>query len=487
MIIKEWPGRFSSYFGSLFHPSKLLIWALLWLFIWLFFPVKPYLSYDNHAVAMQPVTLVNGEGFELSRFQESQFAWKAWEQSNHHVSFTYILIAKTAKAIGNYPIFSAVLMLPFYGLYSIFYPELWSITSFNALLWSANYVAAVSFTVLTAWVWAKLLRGYGLSWKLVMVVVLVGIFATPVITVSSRFVWQHTTALLFNSLALWAFRERKGWLFHLMTVVGVLCRPGTILLMWPIMVFYWGEWIWRCWQGYINGVRKRFEQHDCRVITKLAWRTFTTEPMWLAFLMIFLMMLSIAIQMWYSVNYLDEWFAFAPQYSMQRFDTSQWWEGLTAQLFSPGRGLFFFSPMWLLAIVGWPRLAKREYVFVAGALTYHLVCGAWDMWHGGWSLSYRLVMDAIPIYLIGFGLFLQAFAHIKWLAVVAGVLVSWAVLQHAVMGVFWEDCGYNSWPENIDLIEQSEFMQRIWSDTAFNRCVWAWQHKGFHPKFYWGR
>lgn len=487
MIIGDWLGRFFRYCGGLFHPSKLLIWVFLWLFIWLFFPVKPYLSYDNHAVAMQPVTLVNGEGFELSRFQESQFAWKAWDLSNHHVSYTYILIAETEKAVGNYPIFSAFIMLPFYGLFSIFYPELWTVTSFNTLLWAANYIAAVSITVLTAWVWAKLLRGYGLSWKLVMVVVLLGIFATPVISVSSRFVWQHTTALLFNSLALFAFQKRKGWLFHLMTLLGVLCRPGTMLLMWPIVVFYWGEFVWRYWHTHLRDMRHQLPRHSYRTHFRLAWKTFTTEPLWMAVVCIWLIFASLAIQMWYSVQYLAEWFAFAPQYNMMRFETRQWLAGLSAQLFSPGRGLFFFSPMWIMAIIGWRTLPKREYIFVVGLVAYHLVFGMWDMWYGGWSLSYRLVMDAIPIYLIGLGLFLRTFSRRKWLMLLTYILVTWAVVQHTVIGVFWEDCGYNSWPINIDLVTPQEFMHRIWKETPLTRCIGIWQHEGFHPKFYWGR
>jgi hypothetical protein len=436
---------------------------------------------------MQPVSLVNGEGFELSRFQESQFAWKEWEESNHHVSYTYILITSVGKAVGNYPIFSAVISLPFYAVYSIFYPELWTITSFNSLVWSANYGAAVSITVLTAWVWARLLKSYGLSWKLIMLVVLIGIFATPVISVSSRFVWQHTTALLFNSLALLAFQKRKGWLFHFMTLVGFLCRPATILLMWPIVVFYWGEFFWRYWQVARGQMNTPKGLHNFSGYIRSAWQTFTTESLWIAAACIGLIILSVSVQMWYSVNYLTEWFAFAPQYSMARFYFEQWWIGLSAQLFSPGRGLFFYSPMWMLALIGWWKLPKREYVFVIGLVVYHLACGMWDMWHGGWSLSYRLVMDSIPIYLIGLGLFLQLCRRIKWVMLLFAVLVAWAVVQHALIGVFWEDCGYNLWPENIDRTSYPEFMHRIWKETPLTRCIRVWQTVGFHPKFYWGR
>lgn len=487
MIIGDWLSRFYRYCGDLFHPKKLLYWVALWLFIWLFFPAKPYLSYDNHSVAMQPVTLVIGEGFELSRFKESQFAWEAWELSNHHVSYTYILISSVGKAVGNYPVFSALIMLPFYGIYSIFHPELWSVTTFNSVLWFANYSAAVSITVLTAFVWSRLLRGYGLSWRLVTFVVLVGIFATPVISVSSRFVWQHTTALLCHSLALWAFRERKGWLFHLTIVLGFLCRPGTILLIWPLVVFYWLEFIWNFRQIYWRGVYRAKKNFSLNKLATVAWQTFTTESLWLGAWLVGLLIISLAVQMWYSVTYLVEWFAFAPQYSMARFDVTQWWIGLSAQLFSPGRGLFFYSPMWLMAVVGLGKLPKREYVFIVCLIAYHFICGMWDMWHGGWSLSYRLVMDGIPIYMIGFGLFVRSFFGIHWLKLLTVALVSWAIIQHAVIGVFWEDCGYNLFPMNIDKTPYVEFMHRIWKETPLTRCIGIWQHEGFHPKFYWGR
>ena len=74
-------------------------------------------------------------------------------------------------------------------------------------------------------------------------------------------------------------------------------------------------------------------------------------------------------------------------------------EAVTGLLVSPGRGLFVYSPVLLLGLVGavveWRRPAARLVcVLVAGFIAVHAV---WGEWQGGWSWGSRLMVPTIGI------------------------------------------------------------------------------------------
>ncbi len=464
------------------RSGQWFFWSGLWLCLWFLFPVKPFLSYDNHSIAMQPITIMNGEGFDLSRFRESDQFREAVHAADYEPGKTYILLSQTGLMIGNFPIFSALVMLPFYALYSLFRPDLWQATTFAPIVWSANYFVATSFTVIAAWFWAKILRGYGLKWPLIGLVILVGVFGTPVISVSSRFVWQHTTALACISMAIWAFQQRRGGLFLFLATVTVLCRPATALILFPVLIFY-GLESWKKLQlANKQNLEPYWSSAYFRYVGGQAWRSFTIESTSTGLSWLLFSLVCWGIQIDYANIYLGKWFGFAPQYDRVRFHLQQLWLGLVGQLFSPGRGLFFYSPMFLLSLVWWVKLRRREFCWLIGLVLYHLICGMWDMWHGGWSLSYRLVMDGLPMYVIGLGLFWYRFRRNAWLRILLGILVGLAVFYHAVIGVFWGDCAYNAWPGDIDTLDDAVMHQRIWNDSPILRCVDLWKREGFQPR-----
>ena len=74
---------------------------------------------------------------------------------------------------------------------------------------------------------------------------------------------------------------------------------------------------------------------------------------------------------------------------------------IPAMLFSPGRGLFFYSPVLLFAVPmvclcwrkGFPPLAK----YLAAGLFFHLLIFArWNVWWGGYSFGYRMLIEILP-------------------------------------------------------------------------------------------
>jgi len=73
-------------------------------------------------------------------------------------------------------------------------------------------------------------------------------------------------------------------------------------------------------------------------------------------------------------------------------------------LFSPAKGLFFFSPVLLAAMLGWPELARRDRVMVplvatatAGVLYFY---GSNDMWYGGLTWGPRFMVPLLSLLII---------------------------------------------------------------------------------------
>jgi len=67
-------------------------------------------------------------------------------------------------------------------------------------------------------------------------------------------------------------------------------------------------------------------------------------------------------------------------------------------LFSAGKGLFFFSPALVPAMLGWPRLARRAprlaWGVVLTLLPFLVIMAKWQNWAGGWCWGPRHIFQA---------------------------------------------------------------------------------------------
>ena len=99
-------------------------------------------------------------------------------------------------------------------------------------------------------------------------------------------------------------------------------------------------------------------------------------------------------------NYGD---AFSPGYSRQGF-ASPFPSALFGLLFSPGRGLFLFTPPALLAIAGWKGFRRKHpqlfYLTMILAVVKIMVLAKWFSWQGGWCWGPRLLLPVLPLLLL---------------------------------------------------------------------------------------
>lgn len=81
------------------------------------------------------------------------------------------------------------------------------------------------------------------------------------------------------------------------------------------------------------------------------------------------------------------------------------WVGAYGLLFSPGRGLFIYSPLLLLLFGGlrpaWQRLPRLYFwLITALCLSYWLFYGSWFAWGGAWGWGPRFLLPILPLLMV---------------------------------------------------------------------------------------
>lgn len=152
-------------------------------------------------------------------------------------------------------------------------------------------------------------------------------------------------------------------------------------------------------------------------------------------------------------------------------------EGLLGVLFSPSRGLFIFSPIFLFSLFGVFLKIKQNHFeahdkyFLAILICHWLMIGTFPRWWAGWSFGPRYFSDIVP-YLIYF--MLPAFEFPKLLKGAKRWVYSCVLLSFVIFGFFVHFRGamhkdvlyWNAFPASIDLT-----LERLWDwkDMQFLR------------------
>lgn len=276
---------------------------------------------------------------------------------------------------------------------------------------------------------------------------------TSVWSTASQAMWAQTPALLAYTFALWALATGAWGAAGIAIGAAVLARPATAPAA-ALLVLYTLHVTWR---------RTRVEGRASGV-ARTAWRQAAT--CYAALASIGLLGLAYNLRIFGNIG---GGASFRTEYWVQRLNAPHMFagsvvEGLAGLTISPSRGIFVFSPIVILALVGAHRVwkanlsaspggAAQEAVLLAryaslAAIAVLIVYSKYLVWWGGHGYGPRYLTDLMPFagLLFGFGMIGSdrlagrsppAMSLINPTSVLVTVLFAYSVAVQAVGAFCW--------------------------------------------------
>jgi hypothetical protein len=149
------------------------------------------------------------------------------------------------------------------------------------------------------------------------------------------------------------------------------------------------------------------------------------------------------------------------------------WEGVAGLLWSPSRGLLVFSPVVALSAVGLRQLPSGGWrsplaVCVAAAALQFILYASYSVWWAGHTYGPRYVLDILPLLLplaaAAAGAFIRPLGYS-----VAGLTLAWSIFVSGLGAFCYPHDGWNSSPADVDRAHE-----RLW-DWSDNQIARAWK------------
>jgi hypothetical protein len=347
------PLRYSTFARPFFssHPGAILFSIFLVVYL---ANGKHSRSSDTVPARYLPLSLIQEGNFDLDEFP---FLYAR--------GTPYYLRLVKGHYLSDYPVGAVLLALPFYlpSALGRVHPESRLIVDLEKL--SAAVIVALSAVIL----YCALLRLT--SQRMALLSTVVYALGTSSLSMSSQALWQHGPSQLALTVALYSLvrgHAQPSWVafagFPL--AFAVLARPPDVLIAVPLGAYVLRYYPRQAWRFLLCGL----------------------PP--------------VLFQLWYNTIYFDD--PFRTQWPILESELwgTPFWEGFTGILVSPGRGLFVYSPIFLLSLLGivlaWGKNAAPllRYLSMGVVLTI-LLYSKWGIWWGGHSYGPRLLADLTPI------------------------------------------------------------------------------------------
>jgi hypothetical protein len=172
----------------------------------------------------------------------------------------------------------------------------------------------------------------------------------------------------------------------------------------------------------------------------------------------------------------------------ERFATP-FFVGFYGLTFSPGKGLFWYNPLLLVALVGWPafyrRMRQRAEALLVAAVVLSSVAfyASWYLWWAGHGWGPRFLVAVLPFAILPLAPVLETAARRRAVAIALGVVVALSVLIqllaisvdfnlylediHAELGLYHPATLFN--PAYSPLLRQSAYVRPDSLDLAWMR------------------
>ncbi len=157
------------------------------------------------------------------------------------------------------------------------------------------------------------------------------------------------------------------------------------------------------------------------------------------------------------------------------------WLGLSGLLFSPSRGLLFFSPVLLFgfagAVMAWKDRSKYAPLIPLQVATVLLllVAAHWFDWWGGWAYGYRPIVDVMVFIALLMAPAMEKILRARRLFRIFITLLVWSVSVQFIGAFSYNGASWN-YRDKMN-IDQREHQRRLWS-LADNQIVYYATHFG---------
>jgi len=415
---------------------------------------------DTYPATLLPASLLRGQGFTFDGFDRlfDEPAPGGFVTLRRQLEWTNVLYRVNGRYRSAYPVGAALLAVPVYALPVAF----GMLRHFDDYRIAGKVTASLLVALSSGFLFLSLLRFTRLRVALLLTATYA--FGTTTWVIASQALWQHGPALFCLSLAIWAalrLDERGSpWDAALVSVAAafaVFCRPQDALGALSIGLY-------------------------------ATWRR---PRLWLPLAVPALVVLAGLVL--YNVGIFGTLYGgygaiyTSPAHGWRHLDvhsvfTYPWQDGLAGLLVSPGKGLFFYSPVCVAALTALFVLAASPRFPLARAFVFWVVGTLYvlsknQIWWGGTSYGPRYLTELMLPLVLALGMLwprLEGHAVIRaaiWTAAGFGVLVQ-------ALGAFTWECGWHLFPGWLDYRPD-----RIWDfrDPEIARCAEVLAEKGPRP------
>jgi hypothetical protein len=345
-------------------------------------------------------------------------------------------LSRTTKPgvyISSYGAATGLFALPFVAAA---YPLVEDLPERTELLWFLCKLAASFAVAGSAW-FLFLIAADHLRLSTAVILTLTYGLATSVWSVSSQALWQHAPGEFFLALGMFClFRRKRGYAPYLAGFafgLAFMCRPTNSLAVLAGFVVLLADR--RAALRYLAGglpVAVAFFAYNLHYFDKL---------------IIFGQVTALVER----AGAVEQVTALAER--VGAVDTSALWKhslskGLAGVLVSPSRGLFVYSPIFIVSLWAASRVWKaRSWLplraAAIAAVGMWLVTARWTGWWGGWCYGYRMAVDtaillaflAIPV--------AEKIRERRTLTIMVSMLVLWSVGVQVLGAFVYDVSGWN--------------------------------------------
>jgi hypothetical protein len=366
----------------------------------------------------------------------------------------YFLREINGHFLSIYPIVIPILITPLYIISYIFlklngYPIDMSYPGFSLTVAVMEKISAsliTSTSVIFVYLSLKELVN-----KTAVVAALIYAFATNTWTISSQALWQHGLVELLLSMSIFlVLRNEKQSSNKLIVLLGILSgvfvfnRPIDSILLIPIIYYV-------------------FELRGIRIVYYISAAFLSGVPF-----------------LFYNLYYFGSLFGGYGNL-LGEFDFgSGMILRLVGLLISPSRGLFVYTPILFLSILGYfnvsqisnKRIKRFLWIFGYSILAQLIAYSAFVMWWAGWSFGPRFLIGMLPALAIFLGLFIKDInLDIKnsknlFMISILFILLIWSVFAQFVGAFYYPNGNWDGEP-NVDYHPEKLW---DWRDTQLMRA-----------------